>query len=96
MGKRYGGRQAGTPNKVTKTVKANVIAVFDMIGGLETMAEWATENRTDFFKLYSKLLPLQVDAEINHTTDRLSDSELIDIIISDSKDIENESQVIQH
>lgn len=55
-----GGRKKGTPNKLSSTVKDNVIAVFDDIGGREDMAEWAKDNRTEFYKLYAKLLPTEV------------------------------------
>jgi len=63
-GKRNGsGRQAGVPNKLSGTVKDNVIAVFDAIGGNATMAVWAEGNQTEFFKLYSKLLPTDVNVQ---------------------------------
>lgn len=61
-GKREGaGRKAGVPNKISSTVKDNVIAVFDRLGGVDHMAEWATENPTQFYNIYSKLMPLQVN-----------------------------------
>ncbi len=63
-GKREGaGRPSGVPNKLSATVKDNIIDVFDSIGGVETMAVWANENKTQFFNLYAKLLPLQVTGE---------------------------------
>ena len=55
-----GGRKKGVQNKITTNVKANVIQVFDDIGGVENMATWAAENPTQFYNLYAKLLPLQV------------------------------------
>lgn len=58
-GRKTGGRQKGTPNKVSGTVKDNVVAVFDGIGGVATMTVWAKSNETEFFKLYSKLLPIE-------------------------------------
>jgi hypothetical protein len=58
-GKR-GGRVAGTPNKVTATVKDNFLAVFNRLGGTAAMAEWANENQTEFYRLYSKLIPADV------------------------------------
>ena len=30
------------------------------------MADWARENQTEFYKLYARLLPIQVDAAITH------------------------------
>ena len=63
-GKRNGaGRKPGVPNKLSATVKDNIIEVFDRIGGVENMAVWALENQTQFFNLYAKLLPLQVTGE---------------------------------
>jgi len=63
-GIKTGGRVAGTPNKFTSTVKDNFIAVFDQIGGQDEMAMWAKDNRTEFYRLYSKLLPHQVNSEV--------------------------------
>lgn len=61
-GKREGaGRKQGVPNKLSATVKDNVIAVFDQLGGVQHMAEWAAENPSQFYNIYSKLMPLQVN-----------------------------------
>ncbi len=63
-GKREGaGRPAGVPNKMSSSVKENVIEVFDAIGGVQNMAVWATENQTQFYNLYAKLLPHQLTGE---------------------------------
>ena len=43
-----GGRKKGTLNS---TIKEDVNKVFAMIGGIEAQAEWAKENRTEFYKL---------------------------------------------
>ena len=64
LGKKTGGRQKGTPNKVSGTVRENVISVFDGLGGLDAMTGWARENQTEFYRLYSKLLPTQIDATV--------------------------------
>ena len=61
IGAKHGGRKAGTPNKLSLTVKENVIAVFDKLGGNEGMATWAEDNRTEFFKIYAKLLPTDLN-----------------------------------
>ena len=60
-GEKTGGRVAGTPNKVSATVKDNLIAVFNRLDGTAGMAEWAQANKTDFYKLYAKLLPTQAE-----------------------------------
>lgn len=57
---KHGGRKAGTPNKLTMGAKANIMAVFDMLGGAEGFAEWAKDNRTEFYKHYAKLIPVEV------------------------------------
>jgi hypothetical protein len=61
------GRPKGSPNKLSGTVKDNVIAVFDAIGGNATMAAWAEGNQTEFFRLYSKLLPTDVNVQADLT-----------------------------
>ena len=55
------GRPAGVPNKLSSSVKDNVTQVFEDIGGLVFMADWAKQNPNQFFNIYSKLLPLQVN-----------------------------------
>lgn len=60
-GIKTGGRKKGTPNKISGTVKANVVAVFDRIGGVDGMVEWANENKTEFYRLYGKLMPTEVE-----------------------------------
>ena len=78
-------RPKGTPNKVSSTVRQNIIGVFDKIGGRDKMAEWALANLSEFYRLYCKLLPTVVvaDVTVRDTTD-LSDSELADIARSGS------------
>jgi hypothetical protein len=53
------GRPKGVPNKINGTVKENVIAVFNLIGGRHALADWAEDNRTEFYRLYAKLLPTE-------------------------------------
>jgi hypothetical protein len=61
LGKKTGGRQKGARNKVTQGAVANVMEVFDMLGGAKGFAEWATENKTEYYKHYAKLIPLQIN-----------------------------------
>ena len=61
------GRPAGVENKLTQSVKAAFQAAFDELGGAEGLAEWAQENKTDFYKLYARLIPVDVGGTINHT-----------------------------
>lgn len=48
------------------------------------MAEWAQENQTEFYKLYAKLLPHEISAEITNVyrASELADDELAEIIRS--------------
>lgn len=63
---RIGGRQKGTPNKISTTVKDNVLQVFQQLGGAKAMAEWARENPTHFYNLYAKLLPQDINKTVEH------------------------------
>lgn len=60
-----GGRQKGTPNKTTAMMKAAIEDVFEKLqdkegGDNAHFLGWAQENPTEFYKLSSKLLPLQL------------------------------------
>ena len=55
------GRQPGTRNVHSKTVKHNVMQVFEGLGGWEAMLHWAKENQTAFYTVvYPKLLPTEL------------------------------------
>lgn len=58
-----GGRKKGTPNKLNATAKENIQCVFTRLGGTAAMAEWAKENKTEFYKLYGRLLPHELTGE---------------------------------
>jgi hypothetical protein len=51
--------------KIGKTAKDNVLAVFQRLGGTASMARWAKDNQTDFYRLYAKLIPQQIDMDVN-------------------------------
>jgi len=57
-GIKTGGRKKGVPNKLNSMAKDNIAAVFIRLGGTAAMAEWAAKNRTEFYRLYSKLIPV--------------------------------------
>lgn len=58
------GRPPGTPNKITRSVKDTILEVFAGMGGKKAMIEWGLENKTEFYRIYSKLLPTEVKADI--------------------------------
>lgn len=53
------GRPKGRKNKVSATVKDNILAVFTRLGGTAEMAKWAKDNPTDFYRLYGRLAPVE-------------------------------------
>ncbi|MGV8856745.1 MAG: hypothetical protein ACOH2L_19175 [Devosia sp.] len=61
------GRPRGVPNKITTTVKRSIEATYSGIGGLDAFIAWARENPTEFYRLWAKMLPLQVQADLKHS-----------------------------
>lgn len=59
-GVKTGGRQKGTPNKMTADVKAAVVEAFENAGGVSYLTKVAMENPQVFCTLLGKVLPLQV------------------------------------
>jgi len=60
-----GGRKKGTPNRAGVEVKAALEKAFTTIGGHAALARWARQNPTEFYKLWSKLLPKDINATID-------------------------------
>ena len=63
--RKTGGRQKGTPNRTTVAIKEAMLSVFADLqagagGGNLHFLEWAKGNSTEFYRLASKLLPLQL------------------------------------
>lgn len=80
-----GGRKAGVPNKVGAKVKADILDVFLKVGGRGAMALWALENRTEFYKIYARLIPTEVHAEVDvRDATELTDAELVAIATASS------------
>lgn len=64
LGQKTGGRQKGTPNKMTKNVKEALVEAFERMGGVESLIAWGQDNPDEFYKLWIKLLPNEVKAEL--------------------------------
>lgn len=64
---RYGGRAPGQQNKLTKTVKEAFGEAFELLGGAEALFRWGQTNKTEFYKLASKLIPTEVSMAIVET-----------------------------
>jgi hypothetical protein len=59
------GRPKGVPNKQTITVKSALQDAFHGMGGTPALMKWGMENPTEFYRIWSRLLPV----DINHTAD---------------------------
>ena len=62
-GKKTGGRQAGTPNKVTGALKDMILSALDGAGGIEYLKTQAVKNPNAFLSLVGRVLPLQVQGD---------------------------------
>jgi len=58
------GRPLGSKGKAQKSAKENVLAVFQRLGSTHAMAQWAKDNQTEFYKMYARLIPQQIDMEV--------------------------------
>lgn len=76
-----GGRQKGTPNKVTRAVKDIIAGAADALGGQERLVAWAKsepQNERVFWgQIYPKLLPLQLTGEGGGPIEALHKIELV-------------------
>lgn len=61
-----GGKVKGTPNKLTKTVKETVLAAFNDLqqDPKANIMAWAKEQPTEFYKIAAKLIPTEVNANV--------------------------------
>ena len=60
------GRPKGVPNKLSRTVKAEVERVFAAIQEVPgaRLEDWAIQNTTEFYKISAKLIPAELDANV--------------------------------
>lgn len=58
-----GGRQPGSPNKLTGDLKAMILGALDGAGGAAYLERQAEANPAAFMTLVGKVLPLQVSGE---------------------------------
>ena len=60
-----GGSRKGIPNKVNKELKDMILGALNDAGGQEYLAARALDTPGPFLALVSKLLPKNIDANIN-------------------------------
>ncbi len=67
-GAKFGGREKGTPNKVTAALKDMILEAAELAGGeggtVAYLKKQAMENPTSFNVLLGKVLPTQVTADL--------------------------------
>ena len=61
-----GGREKGTPNKVTKQLKELILGALDGVGGQAYLERQAEENPTAFLTLIGKVLPMTVAGDADN------------------------------
>lgn len=52
-----GGRKAGTPNRVTASIKGALLEAFDRMGGVDALTRWGEEHPSEFYSLVGRLVP---------------------------------------
>jgi hypothetical protein len=62
-GHKTGGRQAGTPNKVTGAIKDMILQALANKGGVTYLEAQADANPNAFLSLVGRVLPLQVTGD---------------------------------
>jgi len=72
-----GGRQKGTPNKLSGDVKAMVLAALDEKGGTAYLVEQAASNPTAFLTLLGKVLPLTIAGDKENPLETVARIELV-------------------
>jgi len=77
------GRPKGSKNKLTN-IKDEFLFAYEVIGGLGGLTAWAKkeENRTEFYRMLTRLFPREIKAEITveRAVSEYSVDELVGII----------------
>jgi hypothetical protein len=63
LGRKTGGRQKGTPNKMTANARSAIATAASALGGSDRLVEWAKESpdneKAFWVQIYPKLVPVQ-------------------------------------
>jgi hypothetical protein len=51
------GRKRGNPNKLTRSAKEAFELAFEGLGGVDGLIAWGVKHRTQFYRLYARLIP---------------------------------------
>lgn len=63
--RRIGGSRKGRPNKISSTIKDDVLRAFDAVGRWQYLARQAEENPRAFMHLLSRCVPQEVAGAID-------------------------------
>jgi hypothetical protein len=74
-----GGRQRGSLNTLTKSVKERVLDTFNELQEDKdaNLTSWAIDNTTEFYKIAAKLIPTEIKGNLEH--------KVINVIVADEK-----------
>ena len=75
-GRKFGGRQKGTPNKTTLEIKEAIIEAFERAGGVDYLVDLAKDNPSVFAGLLGKVLPRDVNVEATIDKPSMSKEEI--------------------
>lgn len=85
------GRPKGTPNKMTATIREDVLEVYIRMGGVDGLEKWAKEsqrNRSAFYGwVISKLLPALQDVKIGNA-DEDGFKIVVEKVVTDKRPVE--------
>jgi hypothetical protein len=81
------GRPVGSKNKVPANLRDDLVTVYEKLGGIQGMVEWAKAkegNRALFYRILASTIPRQVAVsarlEYGYGLNKLSNDELMEII----------------
>jgi hypothetical protein len=60
------GRPPGSPNKVTATVKMEVLAALEKLGGVRYLVAQGKKNPRSFLALLARIIPTQVVGDVSY------------------------------
>jgi hypothetical protein len=59
-GRKTGGRQKGTPNKLSASFRQSVLEAFEELGGTGHLVAWARKNPTEYYRIAARLIPTEL------------------------------------
>jgi hypothetical protein len=76
-GERRGGRQKGTPNRMTRTLKELILGALDDAGGQQYLMRMAEQQPAAFLALIGRVLPTTITGDAANPVQTVTRIELI-------------------